>query len=145
MARGAGESQPPISRRASKTGTKAGPRRRTDEQIEAELREFTAGCAKNQWPTRLTFQRAGRGALWSAMRNRGGSVWWAQRLGFTPRSQQDRRAPSEAEAVELARSLVGTHGYLPSAERLRASGFPKLATVVARVGGAAAFRRRHGL
>jgi Fic family protein len=58
------------------------PREWTDERIEEELREFTAG--ETEFPKQARFRSAGRGDLYGAIVKHGGSVVWAGRVGLTP-------------------------------------------------------------
>lgn len=63
----------------------AGPERRgrkrtwTDERIESELLELLEG--RDDWPSVDEFRRAGKLALYEAVRRYGGSQTWAERLG----------------------------------------------------------------
>ena len=52
----------------------------TDERIEFELRDFTAG--KDTWPGWLAFERAGRGRLYRAASVHGGIPRWRRRLAL---------------------------------------------------------------
>lgn len=48
-------------------------------------------------------------------------------------------------AVADARTLIAEHGVLPGSTKLRQLEHPRLAAVVIRAGGAAAFCQAHGL
>lgn len=59
-----------------------GKRHWTDERIEQALEPFLAG--RSTWPSETEFERAGLGALRSAVRRYGGFAAWAAKLGFPP-------------------------------------------------------------
>jgi hypothetical protein len=122
------------------------PRRRhrwTDERVVRELREFVAG--RDTFPSRPQFEAAGRGDLWNAIRRHGGSALWAPRVGLSLREAQHRQALSAEEAVSQAKTVIAEDGYLPGSTKLRALGYPKLATYIYFAGGAKRFCFRHGL
>lgn len=67
--------------RSSLGGERRGRKRTwTDERIESELREFWG--EREGWPSVEEFRRAGRLALYEAVRRHGGSRAWAERLGW---------------------------------------------------------------
>jgi len=72
----------------SSLGNERRGRRRawTDERIESELRDLLG--ERKDWPTVEEFRRAGKLALYEAVRRHGGSHAWAEQLGLrwkTPR------------------------------------------------------------
>ncbi len=76
----------------------------TDERIEAELRKVLEG--RDTWPTRRELERVGRFGLATAVCHRGGTGYWARRLGFKappragmggPRRWTDERIRAELE------------------------------------------------
>lgn len=54
----------------------------TDERIEAELRKALDG--RDTWPTRRDLERRGVFGLATAIAHRGGTAYWARRLGREP-------------------------------------------------------------
>jgi Fic family protein len=56
------------------------PRTWTNERIQEELREFTAG--RTDWPTVREFDENGRRALYLAVTRHGGAEYWARQLGL---------------------------------------------------------------
>jgi hypothetical protein len=77
-------------------GMKPDYRRISDADLEEELRAVTADS--DDWPTMAQFRRAGLARLSDAMRTRGGSAYWAERLGKTLSAQQLGRARSLANS-----------------------------------------------
>ncbi|MGI8593637.1 MAG: hypothetical protein ACR2ML_04605 [Solirubrobacteraceae bacterium] len=65
-----------------------GPRRWTDEAIEAALRDLTG--ESSAYPRYVDFLSAGMGGLYATAKARRGHDWWADRLGV-PRP---RRGPT---------------------------------------------------
>jgi hypothetical protein len=88
---------------------------------------------------------ANRYALWMAVRDHGGHLYWAQRLGKSLRSAQQPRDMAIDELIAQAREVIAQHGRLPNQERLRILGYARLATAVKRAGGAQRFVEEHGL
>jgi hypothetical protein len=126
----------------------SGPARRsrtewTDELIEQELRIFTTG--RRDWPTQVEFDRAGLGHLAKAVSRRHGAAHWANVLGLTLESRQDKEPFTEAQGVAQAQALIVQLGRLPGANKLRQLGFDRLATAVYHAGGARGFCDKHGL
>jgi hypothetical protein len=77
------------ARWASRVGVRRGPDRSlarargrfwTDERLESELRDFTAG--ERSWPGWRAFERAGRGNLYRAASIHGGIARWRRRLAL---------------------------------------------------------------
>jgi len=67
--------------RSSVGGERRGRRRVwTDERIESELHDLLGG--RRDWPTVEEFRRAGKLALYEAVRRHGGSRAWAKQLGL---------------------------------------------------------------
>ena len=54
----------------------------TDERIEAELRKILDG--RDTWPTRRELERLGPFGVATAVAQRGGTAYWARRLGLEP-------------------------------------------------------------
>src|SRR4051794_3119659 len=65
-------------RRRSRSSGQRGFYRWTDEQLEAQLRVFTAGMA--EFPPLNELTAAGRGDLRSAVTDHGGVAYWAERI-----------------------------------------------------------------
>lgn len=118
------------------------PARWNDEALEAELREFLDG--RPDWPTSTEFEGAGRHDLRQALKNHGGVVYWADRLGVSLRPGQDRAKYTEQDALDEACELVVELGHVPGESTARRLGYGRFATYVRKHGGAAAFARRHG-
>lgn len=97
------------------------------------------------WPSRTQFIARGRYDLYLAVRDHGGHLYWARRVGARLSSAQLPRGVPEEVLVEEARVLVAQEGRLPNQERLRLMGHPRLATAVQRAGGAKRFAEKHGL
>lgn len=112
----------------------------TDQDIEAELRAFTVEATA--FPSSREFDAAGRADLRHAVRKKG-TAYWAQRVRLPLGSRQDRQPYSIERAVEDARSVVLTHGGLPSVPRLRELGLGRLATRVQEAGGAERFSKKY--
>jgi hypothetical protein len=75
--------------RSSLRGERRGRKRTwTDERIESELRELWG--EREDWPSVEEFRRAGRLALYEAVRRHGGGRVWAERLGWRWRSARGR-------------------------------------------------------
>lgn len=89
--------------------------------------------------------RAGRGDLRYAILAHGGVRWWGDACGLTLRTRQRAPAPPPEELVEEARKLIGWHGYLPGANKLRQMDRRDLALAVLRSGGSRAYCERYGL
>jgi hypothetical protein len=100
----------------------------TDEALEAELRAFVSG--RVGFPTMQEFVAAGRTDLRDAVKNYGGTVLWAQRLGLALRHGQDRSPYGAAEAIADAQRIIAKRGRLPNVKALRSSGHPRLATFI---------------
>lgn len=78
--------------RSSLGGEKRGRKRTwTDERIESELRELLG--KREDWPSVEEFRRAGKLALYEAVRRHGGSGAWAERLGVRRKTSTTRRGP----------------------------------------------------
>lgn len=128
-------------RRATRRLT--GPTTWTDERLEAALREFVGDAV--EWPSRTRFMAADRQGLYEAMRDHGGHLYWAHRLGLRLSSAQQPRSVPLDELVDQARTVIAQEGRLPNQERLRLLGYPRLATAVQRAGGAQKFKAQHDL
>lgn len=115
----------------------------TDERLRAELQAFLGDG--DAWPSRTDFMSAGKYALWMAVRDHGGHLFWAQQLGKSLRSAQEPRGVPVEELVAQAREVIAARGRLPNQETLRILGYARLATVVKQAGGAKKFRGKHGL
>lgn len=119
----------------------------TDERIRAELEAFIAGTER--FPTQAELRAAGYASLSYAITVYGGARHWAEQLGVPLRREQDWPRYSEPYTDELAvadaRRVIQTHGWLPGSTKLRQLDEPRLAAAVMQAGGAAQFRRRHGL
>ncbi|MGE5282497.1 MAG: Fic family protein [Chloroflexota bacterium] len=78
--------------RSSLGGERRGRKRAwTDERIESELRELWG--EREEWPSVEEFRRAGRLALYEAVRRHGGSRAWAERLGWRQKTARGRTRP----------------------------------------------------
>lgn len=109
----------------------------TDATLETELQAFVSGRAA--FPTMQEFVAAGRTDLRDAVKNYGGTVLWAQRLGLTLRNGQDRTPYGTAEAIAEAQRVIAEQGRLPNVTALRSNGHPRLATFISRCGGVKRF------
>jgi hypothetical protein len=108
----------------------------TDERIETELRAIVDG--RDTWPTRREFERMGRFGLATAISHRGGTAYWARRLGFKappragigrPRVWSDARIRAELEAFCRGRTIW------PTEREFLAAGKSKLYNAVCHYGG----------
>ncbi len=133
-----------VARRPARHGA-IRPTKWTDERIEAELRAYLGDRDRTDWPTRTAFEADGQRKLWVALRDYGGSLYWAERLGFKPRSQQYTQGLTREEAIEEARRVIARHGRLPHTDTLRKLGYPKLSSYVIRHRGVKRFCATHGL
>jgi hypothetical protein len=112
------------------------------------LRELMGDSA--EFPTQLMLDAAGLPGLRRAISRSGGVERWAAKLGRQLRSAQligaiKRPRYTEEMALADAHAVIAMHGRLYGSTKLIQLGYPQLARVVAQTGGAAAFRRRHGL
>jgi hypothetical protein len=74
-----------------------------------------------------------------------GAAHWAEVLGLTLGSRQDKEPFTDAEAAAQAQALISDLGHLPGANKRRQLGFNRLATAVYHGGGARGFCDKHGL
>lgn len=109
------------------------------EELRRELERFCAG--RVTFPTSREFNAARRSDLRRAVGDFGGSAYWAHELGL--RVIKDRSPYELVDAVSDARQVIAEQGGLPNAKRLVKLGYPRLAQVVRRAGGAAAFADAH--
>jgi hypothetical protein len=78
--------------------------------------------------------------------NHGGPDRWAARLGLALKpSQLAHRPYREDEALDDARQVIATIGWLPGAAKLRRMGYGRLATAVKNARGAERFCASHAL
>ncbi|MEA2372619.1 MAG: hypothetical protein QOH12_3013 [Solirubrobacteraceae bacterium] len=115
----------------------------TEERLLEELEDFLADHAA--WPPASAFRAAGREDLYHAMVRHGGVEYWREELGMFPEPGATRPSYGTHRAVEDARELIDRLGFLPNTTRVRALGFPRLATRIQVAGGTKAFCRLHGL
>jgi DNA invertase Pin-like site-specific DNA recombinase len=117
----------------------------TDEQIEAELRRFTAD--RREWPTRLEFEEAGLRSLYGAIAKRGTRRLLARKLGLRlPR--QGARVPTRwtDEAIECAlREMLRGRNTWPTWKDFRASRRHHLYQAIRCHGGHDRWARRYRL
>lgn len=119
------------------------PYRWNDEALDRELRDFVG--ERDSMPTRTEFEQAERNDLRAAVRDFGGTAYWAHRLAIRLGPGQEREAYRVEDALEEARAVYEQEGLLPNTKRLRALGFNRLASFIAKEGGVARFARNHGL
>lgn len=96
-------------------------------------------------PTRPEFEQQERNDLRVAMSRSGGTAYWAHRLGVSLRPGQEREPYLLENALRDARAVYEQEGLLPNTKRLRALGFHRLASFIAREGGVARFAAKHGI
>lgn len=110
----------------------------SDERIEEQLALLLAG--RETWPRQAEFEVYGLRGLAMAVHRYGGLAYWAKRTGVTLSSGQDRGRYLELDARRDTLVVLGRLGYLPNTRRIRAEGFPRLASFIdARGGGARAW------
>jgi hypothetical protein len=123
------------------------PREWTDERIHEALVRITGGGA--HFPTQAELRAAGHSGLANAITEYGGARHWAEALGVPLRPAQLHPRYDEPYTDELAiadaHRIIQAHGLLPGANKLRQLDEHRLADAVLRAGGAASFRRRHGI
>jgi hypothetical protein len=112
----------------------ASRRRWTHDRIEAELSALLA--QRSTWPNQEEFAQYGLRGLAMAVSRYGGITYWAERMGVRTRPGQRRGGYDERQARLDTEELIARLGYLPNARRIRAEGFPRLASLVNRRGGA---------
>ena len=108
----------------------------THERIEAELRSIIDG--RDTWPTGREFERLGSFGLAAAVYHRGGTAYWARRLGLQappragmgrPRLWSDERIHAELEEFCRGRSTW------PTEREFFAAGKSKLYNAACHYGG----------
>jgi hypothetical protein len=109
-------------------GPRPDRRRWTPKTIHAELRAYAAGM--EHFPTAAQMEADGRGDLRRAIRNYGGTKHWAEKVGLSLRPGQDRAPYDTDDAVADARRLVAERGELPGMDKIRALGYPRLASFI---------------
>jgi hypothetical protein len=118
----------------------------TGEQIEAELRRFTAG--RERWPTRREFEEAGLRSLYNAIMCRGARKPLAKKLGLRVRPRYARlpiRWSDEAIARALSDLLDGRDSW-PTWTEFVAADLNRLYQAISRSpGGHDGWARRYGL
>jgi hypothetical protein len=113
------------------------PYKWSDERVEQELRRL-AGENGGRFPTRVELESRGLHGLRAAVKRKG-VAHWAERLGIELSAGQDREPYGIEEARREIEQIVAETGRLPGSDTIRALGYPRLATVVARYGGVARF------
>jgi hypothetical protein len=116
-----------------------------EQRVRSELREFLGDALT--WPSAGEFERAGRAALWRAVRRSGGAERWALEFGLRPTTRRDgsRRTWTDKRIErELRRFLVGRHEW-PKASDFEKAGLASLFTALCTYGGVEAWARRMGL
>ena len=83
----------------------------TDERIEAELRKALDG--RDTWPTRRDLERRGVFGLATAIAHRGGTAYWARRLGREPPPRAGISRPGSGRTPGSALSLASSAGAGP--------------------------------
>lgn len=132
--------------RAAAGGRRRGrPREWTDERIHEALVRIIGDSSR--FPTQAELRDAGNSGLANAITQCGGASHWAEVLGVALQQRYPRydEPYTDEHAVADARRVIGAHGSLPGANKLRQLDEPRLADAVLRAGGAAKFRRRHQL
>lgn len=108
-------------------------RRRTRwsrERLEVALREYVGDATK--FPTNAQLERDGRHDLVRAIKYGEGQAAWAERLGLERGPGQDRAPYTPTDAIRDARTIIAQEGYLPGLDRIRAAGWPRLASHIQR-------------
>jgi hypothetical protein len=116
-----------------------------EARVRRELGEFLDGCS--YWPAAGEFERAGRMALWKAVKRFGGSERWALEFGLPRRTRRagPRRTWSEERIEsELRRFLAGRTEW-PTVREFQEAGRASLFTALYTYGGSDHWARRMGL
>lgn len=142
MGRARGGQQLATRRPSRRTGAR-GPYKRSDPQLEADLRLFIGDGTR--FPTLNDFDSAGRHDLRAAVTELGGVPYWAEVLGCELESSRRREPYTEDDAMRDARAVIAQEGRLPGECALRALGYGRLATRVRQAGGARVFRTQREL
>jgi hypothetical protein len=118
----------------------------TDERIEAELRGVLDG--RDAWPTRRELARVGSFGLATAVAQRGGTAYWARRLGFEvpPRAGMGgrRRWTDERIRAELE-EFCRDRTTWPTEREFFAAGKSKLYSAACHYGGTPRWAAQLGL
>lgn len=115
----------------------------TDEVLAVELAAFCED--RRTFPTLEQFEVAGRGDLRQAVKDFGGTPYWAERLGVALGPGQDRNVPYElTDVLADTREVIGQFGRLPNSIVIRKAGFGRLSTFIEKFGGTRRFLAEHG-
>jgi len=117
----------------------------TEEKISTDLRRFLRG--KTVWPSRKTFEAAGKKTLRDAVQRTGGPERWAAEFGLARRDQRSgsRRVWTEERIEEALRELLdGRTEWLPKKDFI-AHGAGSLISAVYLRGGPDYWAKRLGV
>lgn len=133
-----------VERRATRRDIAARrPTRWTDDVLAAELAAFCKD--RKTFPTLEEFEAAKRGDLRQAVKDFGGTPYWAERLDVVLGPGQDRNIPyALCDALADSRELIGRFGRLPNSIFIRKEGFGRLSTFIEKCGGTRRFLSEHG-
>lgn len=107
-------------------GQQSAARRWDDKRLRAELKALVEQL--DCFPSYNQLSAMGREDLRCALKRNGGSGWWARELGVALGPGQDRSRYTRKDATRDAEAVIAELGYLPSTTRLRALGYPRLAS-----------------
>ena len=107
----------------------------TEERVREELTEFVNG--HRTFPTAREFDRAGRAALWNAIRRTGGPERWSFELGLRRSNRRAgcRRAWTDARIEAQLRRFLAGRDVWPSVGEFNEVGLAPLFTAVYTYGG----------
>jgi DNA invertase Pin-like site-specific DNA recombinase len=98
----------------------------SDDRVERELRELTAG--RRDWPSRREFIDAGKLQLYACVQRRGERMRWANRLGLEATERRRRSSPVWTDEVicQTIRALSGDTGVFPRMKVFKDAGIESL-------------------